>query len=109
MGWTVKYEALYCAIYNPAGHYKGGAVDDQIKAANNAGVPAYDTDANAALLLVARLKEQGWIIISSQGLDGIWLVNFVHLKTERNEHAHGETLPLAICAAFLATQGETKL
>lgn len=71
--------------------------------------PKYDTDANLALLLVARLKEQGWIFILSQQPDGKWFATFVHAATDRYAKATEETMPMAVATAFLATQGETKL
>lgn len=71
-------------------------------------LPDFDTDANAALLLVARLKEQGWRWEGHETPSGEVFFQFIRLFTIHSGKA--ATLAEAICLAFIkATQGETKL
>lgn len=73
-------------------------------------IPAFDTSADAALLLVARLKEQGLPFYMHQCTGGGWVASFIRPNSEASFDGRAETLPLAICRAFIkATQGETKL
>lgn len=77
-------------------------------------LPKYDKDANLALLLVARLKEQGWYLATAEEPDmPIYAAFFRYPGTHRRISAEAQTLTVAICTAFLrvieATQVETKL
>lgn len=68
-------------------------------------LPDYPRCANAAMTLVDKLAEDGWnttIERKAKSRWSRWCVLFDSLKGEKL--ATGETLPIAICRAFLLTQ-----
>ena len=69
-------------------------------------LPAYDTDANAALTVADFMAEKGWVI--SMHKSNGWSVSMT-CGIEANIVKLAPTLPLAICLAALeALKGEAK-
>jgi hypothetical protein len=62
-------------------------------------LPAYDTDANAALQLVGWLEEREWAVLIERSA-GKWGCQIVH-HVNQPVDSFATTLPLAICRAFL--------
>lgn len=66
-------------------------------------LPAYDTDANAALTMVDALRAEGWrCSLNSSSVDGTWECQF---ERGVKHYAVAATICLAICAAFLRVKG----
>lgn len=124
-GWRFVREENYDAIYENE-IYRGGATHDFQKAIENAGVPAFESDANAALTLAAALADEGWKCYANQGLDKTWECEFHRKPTEKTNdddfakvggvsqpwmevhYATAPTFALALCLAFLKVHRSKK-
>jgi len=61
-------------------------------------LPNYPEDANAALEIVAMMRERGWDFHASNERN-VWDASFLHRSLLHNNAACAPTLPLAICEA----------
>lgn len=74
-------------------------------------MPDYLDDANAAVMLCAKLAVEGWRCEINKGLDPTWECEFKRpsqSSTERHnigEYGAGDTMSVAICEAFLRVKG----
>ena len=84
---------------------------------NIVSIPAFDTDAKAALMLVDWMAKNGWFCELANGLDYTWECSFMRARTaatkpedisgERELHyIPAQTLPLAILGAFIRAKGK---
>lgn len=80
----------------------GGPVGRRITAED---LPDYTSDLNAAFTLVEKLKSEGWEVSMSSHKDGSWGVFLSNAKLGLSPDVCEDSLPLAICTAFLKTLG----
>jgi hypothetical protein len=72
-------------------------------------LPAYDTSWDAASELVERLAKEGWCTFITNNPKNGWQVEFSHSPSIPDGGAFADTLPEAICKAFLSvTRGGAK-
>lgn len=70
----------------------------------NSDIPAYDTSCDAAMGLVEALRKEGLRVNIEVRRTGKWSCSFWRVLEEPMFTECADTLPLAICLAFLATK-----
>lgn len=71
----------------------------------NGRIPDYPGNAQDALILIDSLKLNGWTVLLSNGLDGTWECTATRSAPDATVYAPGNTLPFAVCRAFLKVHG----
>ena len=116
MGWTT-HQIEVCGLEDVAILPPNVSIDDEGAVWKHAGIryPDYPTDANAALLLVERLAEEGLSCELNAGTDKTWECSFLQdkpvtvggcdgVETFAVYHA-ADTMAEAITGAFLRVKG----